>query len=418
MCGRKNGFSLAEALISMLVVSVLMAAMLPVMTQKRTITGGAGSGWDSSNLNYLKYCTTGNCMAEVGGIFLAKGNGGPTSLSGLGGDASGEGTRMLWYPYKAAFRAGSTTGTHWDDGNIGNYSAAFGQDNTASGEYSAAMGGNSNNASGNDAVIAGGSNNAASSINSFIGGGTSNQAITASNSAVVGGSSNIASGSGAVVIGGGTNTASSTNSFIGGGTLNQANTSNNTVIIGGSNNNAKAANSAIIAGTNIQIQQNSDNTVALGYSASTYSINGDPNKFYLVGLTPTSTNGSTTFQPPSDRRLKNILGNYNKGLNEIVKLKPVKFNYKYDKAKKEHIGLIAQEVQPYFPESVTKNAKGYLFLNVDPIHFAYINAVKELKAENDRLKNENNKIKSENKQIKSQLTSIEERLDKLEKSKK
>ena len=45
----------------------------------------------------------------------------------------GVGTRMHWYPKKAAFRAGYVNATQWDDVNIGTSSAAFGQDNTASG---------------------------------------------------------------------------------------------------------------------------------------------------------------------------------------------------------------------------------------------------------------------------------------------
>lgn len=53
---------------------------------------------------------------------------------------SGAGTRMVWYPKKGAFRAGSVTGTQWDDANIGNYSFAANNNNIASGAYSTAFG--------------------------------------------------------------------------------------------------------------------------------------------------------------------------------------------------------------------------------------------------------------------------------------
>ncbi len=53
---------------------------------------------------------------------------------------SGEGTRMMWYPDKAALRAGYVGGTWWDKDNIGNYSVAFGYGPLASGAYSVAMG--------------------------------------------------------------------------------------------------------------------------------------------------------------------------------------------------------------------------------------------------------------------------------------
>lgn len=52
---------------------------------------------------------------------------------------NGTGVKMYWNPRKAAFRAGRTLGTLWDDANVGNYSAAFGQNTTAPGPWSAAF---------------------------------------------------------------------------------------------------------------------------------------------------------------------------------------------------------------------------------------------------------------------------------------
>ena len=49
---------------------------------------------------------------------------------------------MMWFPKRAAFRAGSTTGTVWDEPRMGEYSAAFGDDTTASGDASTALGRN------------------------------------------------------------------------------------------------------------------------------------------------------------------------------------------------------------------------------------------------------------------------------------
>ena len=54
--------------------------------------------------------------------------------------ATGEGTRMMWYPAKAAFRAGYVEGTRWDDANIGNYSMSLGNNTIANGENSTAFG--------------------------------------------------------------------------------------------------------------------------------------------------------------------------------------------------------------------------------------------------------------------------------------
>jgi trimeric autotransporter adhesin len=54
--------------------------------------------------------------------------------------ATGEGIRLMWYPRRAAFRAGGSGGNNWDHGNVGDYSTAFGIGNAASGFASTALG--------------------------------------------------------------------------------------------------------------------------------------------------------------------------------------------------------------------------------------------------------------------------------------
>ncbi|HEX6912148.1 MAG TPA: tail fiber domain-containing protein [Longimicrobium sp.] len=60
--------------------------------------------------------------------------------SGTGIPAEGAGTRMMWYPRKGAFRAGGINGTQWDAANIGDYSVAIGQDVRASASNAVAFG--------------------------------------------------------------------------------------------------------------------------------------------------------------------------------------------------------------------------------------------------------------------------------------
>lgn len=52
----------------------------------------------------------------------------------------GAGTRLMWYPRKAAFRAGHVDGTQWDDASIGDSSVAMGLNTRASGNFSVALG--------------------------------------------------------------------------------------------------------------------------------------------------------------------------------------------------------------------------------------------------------------------------------------
>ena len=70
------------------------------------------------------------------GSILAEGTyGSGTTLS-----TSGSGARLIWYPRKAAFRAGYVDGTQWDDANIGSGSIAMGAATTANGLMSTALG--------------------------------------------------------------------------------------------------------------------------------------------------------------------------------------------------------------------------------------------------------------------------------------
>jgi uncharacterized coiled-coil protein SlyX len=74
-------------------------------------------------------------------------------ISGTGIPAEGSGTRMVWYPRKAAFRAGYINGTQWDAANIGLYSVAMGQSVRASGDNAVALGVRSTAANGSSFAV-------------------------------------------------------------------------------------------------------------------------------------------------------------------------------------------------------------------------------------------------------------------------
>jgi len=88
----------------------------------------------------------------------------------------------------------------------------------------------------------------------------------------------------------------------------------------------------------------------------------------------------------SDQRLKTIKGTFTAGLNAVMQLQPIRYEYRQDNAlglrsEGEHVGFGAQEVQKIIPEAVTKNDKGYLLVNNDPILWAMLNAIKEQHAQ-------------------------------------
>ncbi|MEP6793718.1 MAG: hypothetical protein ABJB16_05280 [Saprospiraceae bacterium] len=69
---------------------------------------------------------------------------------------SGLGVRMMWYPNKAAFRAGAVNSTQWDQSNIGDISFATGFNTKAYGDYSTAMGASSIASGYNSTALGGG----------------------------------------------------------------------------------------------------------------------------------------------------------------------------------------------------------------------------------------------------------------------
>lgn len=110
--------------------------------------------------------------------------------------ATGAGYRTMWYPFKAAFRAGGVDGNQWDDVNIGFYSFAGGSNSVAR-AFSAFAYGDNVNVSGVDAVGLGGSSTVS---------GTAAFSVGASNTSsgfgsVTMGFTNRAVGQGSVAIG-------------------------------------------------------------------------------------------------------------------------------------------------------------------------------------------------------------------------
>ncbi len=140
--------------------------------------------------------------------------------------ASGPGTRLMWYPGKAAFRAGSVASSQWDDAGVGTNSAAMGRNTVASGTNSVAMG-SGTTAQGPNSLAGGSSTRAIGSTSTAMGSsttadgpnslaiGSSTQASGSSSmalgsasvaggpNALAGGASSVASGSAALAFGAG-----------------------------------------------------------------------------------------------------------------------------------------------------------------------------------------------------------------------
>ncbi len=124
--------------------------------------------------------------------------------------------------------------------------------------------------------------------------------------------------------------------------------------------------------------------------------------------------GSAVVQTSSDRRLKNVGKEYTSSLDKIKQLKPFNFTYKDDKNKTSRVGVIAQDLQKVFPNAVSKNQDGFLSIRMEDMFYAVINAIKELDAKITALVQTVKQVQSDNYQLKKENQMLKKRLDLLE----
>jgi hypothetical protein len=189
-----------------------------------------GNGIDDANrsnaITILKNAKTGINTSSPQAMLHVKDSSvlfsGAFTIPGTPGDppVSGQGIRMMWYPDKAAFRAGYVTNTFWNKDSIGNYSFGSGYNTKAKGNYSTAMGsgsiasedyataiGHNTTASGDESTALGYTTTASGFTSTAMGGLTT----ASGNISTAIGESTTASGYGSTAMGVGT-TASGDNS--------------------------------------------------------------------------------------------------------------------------------------------------------------------------------------------------------------
>jgi hypothetical protein len=111
-----------------------------------------------------------------------------------------------------------------------------------------------------------------------------------------------------------------------------------------------------------------------------------------------SKSGGGSWATFSDKRVKKNIRQYKKGLDEILQIKPVIFNYNvksgYSDTHKDYVGVIAQDIQHILPNTITQfdDSNGASGLSdkrqfeSSEILWALVNAIKELQAQNEALK--------------------------------
>jgi hypothetical protein len=124
----------------------------------------------------------------------------------------------------------------------------------------------------------------------------------------------------------------------------------------------------------------------------------NPGRYMLAVNGSAAKPGGGSWSNFSDVRLKEVHGQFERGLSEVAQLNPVRYSYRQDNElglphDKEYVGVTAQDVEHVIPEAVSENEKGYLMVDNDPIIWSMVNAIKELKGENQELKAQNQEMK-------------------------
>jgi hypothetical protein len=328
-------------------------------------TPGAIVARDGSGGFSAGYASVLDSLRVVGGegSFLATG----TYQSGttVPPPVSGAGTRMMWYPEKAAFRAGSVDGTQWDGGNTtGDYSVAFGRNTKAGGPYSSAFGA---------ATTATGASSTAFGINS----------IASGNEAFAAGAAVSASGDNSAAFGYLTN-SQAYGSFV----IGEYN------VVSGTPTSWVSTEPLFVAG---------NGTPTTGSNALTLYKNGN---LTIAG----------TLTQSSDARLKEDIEPLEGTLEKVMQLTPIRYRFRPNTGRPggEQIGLTAQQVEPLFPELVKQDADGYLSLSYANLSAVLVKAVQEQQAKIRALQERNDALESEVAALKASQAEILRRLRTLE----
>jgi hypothetical protein len=339
---------------------------------------------------------------NAGGV-LAQGTwDGENEIVGVGTiPYTGNGTRMMWYGAKGAFRAGYTNNGSWDDANVGQGSFAAGMNNRASGRLSTAFG-NANVVSGIQSTAFGGSNTV-SGANSFATG--SLNTVSGNNSFAHGSQNTIGSSanSGAFVMGL-LSQANASQAYSIGERATVSNTRAMVISLGPSF--GVATNDAGTSTLTIRAA----NGIYLGTNTGTPSI---PSGVFIQTSTGAYLTSTGVWTNTSDRALKENFEEVDgeEILQKIGALPITTWNYRKERHVR-HLGPMAQDFAAAF--NLGDSDKSISTVDEGGVAIAGVKALVERSAKQQETINE---LKKENAELKSRLDKLEQLVQDLTKAK-
>jgi len=358
----------------------------------------------------------------------------------------GNGTRMMWYPDKSAFRAGTVSGNEWDTDNIGSASNAWGQDTEASGFRSTAWG-TITEASGSASTAWGAITEASGSGSTAWGLNT----VASGFSSTAWGEATIASGTGSVAMGIGTLAKSGYEVALGRYNTDYSPSStegwnlDDRLLIIGNGSSSSNRNDALTLLKNGNLGLNMpepEHRLAVAVSTNSTPdgdgiavVNTGTGNYWNIHMSNSwlrfSANNdnvayieATTgaYIETSDRTLKENITPVQEGLLEKVnQINVVNYNYKRDPSKRMTTGVIAQELEPLFPQFVhSEGEDSKLGVNYSGLSVIAIQAIQEQQQMINRQEQEMLRQKQrlqqqeeENSNQKRQLENMQNQLDQL-----
>lgn len=339
----------------------------------------------------------------------------------------GAGSRMIYYPGKAAFRAGRVTGTQWNNANVGLYSFAAGNNNTALGDGSAALGdGNIVNPS--NALAAGVTNTVTASGFNGIALGSNN--YVNNNSAVAVGGSNSANGNTSFSAGF-SNTSGGSQAV----TIGRYNTANGIASVAmGNRTTDQGFQGSFLFGDNSTASNliaTADNQFSI---RSAGGIRMFTNAAMSIGVQVAAGGNSWAAISDSTKKENLIETNGEYILSSISKMKIGSWNYKTQDPKQfRHYGPMAQDFYAYFGNDgigIIGNDTTIASADFDGINMIAIKALekrtsnlntstllldnnKAEKSEVEKLKSENEKLRIQVEKIKAENTGLKADVEKI-----
>lgn len=336
---------------------------------------GVSIGYQSNNLvdntiTDLGNVSIGNQTINRGGYSVAIGNCAQTGTALLVSSSfniaigSDDGTDGLTPPTSAD--GGNAIAIGYNTQTTGDSSIAIGKDISNATKYSIIYGANSNTSSDYSTVIGSGHSIGSGSEGSIAIGNTPMAINTNASSSINISSTSFPSAKNCTTIGMESGSErfkmdNTTNSVVLG--YDSKITDSNNIVSLGYNQLDKATNCIIIG--NMNNTRGSWKQDILFLDSNTISLRQ-----------PTMIVDTNTYT--SDKRKKNIKGDFIHGFDKIKDLKAYHYSFKKDKTKRKHVGVIAQDLEKVFPDSVEKNPDGYLSVTDNEMFFAMINSIKEI----------------------------------------